>query len=998
MTNHLRTIRAFLLGFVHNHGDAIASLLTFAAALTAYFNTMAPSVATVFDDSLELQLVAFQPGIAHPTGYPLYTLLGKLFTFIPLGDVAYRVNLMSVMSGALACFLVYWVCRRLASRRLPALGASLLLAFSPALWSQATVAEVYTLNAVFVAGLLLLALYVRHYPSPRSLVFLATVSGLALTHHRTIVLLFPAMAVYLWLAIRDQVRLNVAAALRLAPAFAAPLLLYAYIPIRGMVMSSVDGTYVNSPAGFISWVLASGYGSFFADNPLARDTGTLTYVLTSLVEQFGYLGLALAVLGFAWTAIRDRRDAVLIGGALLSYVAFVLSYRVSDIQVFYLPVYVICAVMIGVGLSALWHWADRHVRSEPAPKGALRLVLPAVSKTVAVACLVASLALPADALRQNYASHDMRQDFTAYEYAQDILRQPLEEGATVIGLLGETTLLRYFQETTAARTDLKLSPADREEDRLGAIARGLASGSPVYLTRPLPGVESRYSLASFGPLVKVMPEAITESPSIRFPRVVDFSGQTMLLGYSINEPPSPEPLARPRTTSSRAALRQDEPGGVESGRRVGITLYWKSLRRLTEDYHISLRLLDDTGRVLAQQDGMPVQDAYPTSGWRPGEIIIDTHYLRVPLGTVPGDYALAIALYSASTPDGVKAYDGAKLESIVTVGELRVARPLSPISPDTLPAKSMLPSVQPSLPGWAGTESLASLGVPNVVQGNFDNQITLYAYGVSRLPLVPGEGADINLLWKAERDLDTSYVVFLQLVGPDGKIWASRDTVPASGAYPTSTWKRSELVRDIHAFLLPANMPNGEYRLEAGLYRSSDSARLTLLRWTQRSTDVLELGTVTVKGRDRVFTTPAPAWSQPVRFGSGIGLLGYDIARQDTAGVPPTFKLTLYFQALQSMDRSYTAFTHLLDSQNRIWAQQDNTPLKGKAATTTWLPGESITDEYLLAVKPGAPPGDYVFEVGFYDAVTNARLPLYSPSGASLGDRLILSEKVVLAP
>jgi hypothetical protein len=263
---------------------------------------------------------------------------------------------------------------------------------------------------------------------------------------------------------------------------------------------------------------------------------------------------------------------------------------------------------------------------------------------------------------------------------------------------------------------------------------------------------------------------------------------------------------------------------------------------------------------------------------------------------------------------------------------------------------------------------------------------------------VPGEGADIYLLWKAERDLDTSYVVFLQLVGPDGKIWASRDTVPASGAYPTSTWKRSELVRDIHAFLLPVNMPNGDYRLEAGLYHSSDSARLTLLRWTQRSTDVLELGTVTVKGRDRVFSKPTPAWSQPVRFGAGIGLLGYDIARQDNAGAPPTFKLTLYFQALQSMDRSYTAFTHLLDSQNRIWAQQDSPPLKGKAATTTWLPGEFIKDEYLLAVKPGAPPGEYVFEVGFYDAATTVRLPIFSDSGASLGDRLILSEKVQLAP
>lgn len=1003
MTNSLRALRAFLLGSIHRHGDAIASLLAFAAAFGAYFRTMAPSVATVFDDSLELQLVAYQPGIAHPTGYPLYTLLGKLFTFIPLGDVAYRVNLVSVMSGALACFLTYWVCRRLTSRRFPALGASLLLAFSPGFWSQSTLAEVYTLNAVFVTGLILCTLYVRHNPSQRSLTLLACLAGLSLTHHRTIVLLFPTIAIYLWLTIRGGIRPTALAALRLAAAFAAPLLLYAYIPIRGLAISSIDGTYVNSTAGFLNWVLAGSYGSFFTDNPLARDTGTVQYALALVIDQFGYLGLGFAGLGLVWTTIRDRRDAVLILGALLSYLAFVLSYRVADVEAFYLPIYVILAVAVSLGLSAVWHWADRRQRPDAvavdgAPTRRLGLVLPAVHGLAAVVCLAASVALPAEALRQNYASQDRRQDSTAYEYAQDILRQPLEEGATVIGLLGETTLLRYFQETTGARSDLRLAPADREEERLRAVATGLSTGSPVYLTRPLAGVELRYSLASFGPLVKVMPSAITEPPPIRFPRVVDFSGQVMLLGYSINEQPSPEPVTRLRATSSRAALRQAEPSGIESGRRLGVTLYWKSLRKLTEDYHISLRLLDSAGRVLAQQDGMPVQEAYPTAGWRPGEIIVDTHYLRVPLGTVPGDYSLAVALYSAAVPNGVKAYDGARLESIVTIGTVHVTRPLSPVPPDTLPARSPLASGQPSLPIWAASESLASLGVPNVLRGNFDNQITLYAYGVSREPLVPGEGVDIYLLWKAERDLDTSYVVFLQLVGPDGKIWASRDSIPASGTYPTTTWTRSELVRDIYTFLLPANMPNGEYRLEAGLYRSSDSVRLTLLRWTQRSTDVLELGTVAVKGRDRVLTRPAPGRLQPVRFGPGIGLLGYDVARQDTATGQLAYKLTLYFQALQNMDRSYTVFTHLLDSQSRIWAQEDGTPQKGAAATTTWLPGEFVRDEYVLTLKPGAPPGDYVFEIGFYDAATFVRLPLYGEAGALLGDRLILNDKITLAP
>src|SRR2546430_9415680 len=71
------------------------------AALALYLRTLAPSIAFLFDDSLEFQLVGYRLAIAHPTGYPLYTLLLKLFSFLPLGDVAYRANLLSAVCAAL---------------------------------------------------------------------------------------------------------------------------------------------------------------------------------------------------------------------------------------------------------------------------------------------------------------------------------------------------------------------------------------------------------------------------------------------------------------------------------------------------------------------------------------------------------------------------------------------------------------------------------------------------------------------------------------------------------------------------------------------------------------------------------------------------------------------------------------------------------------------------------------------------------------------------------
>jgi hypothetical protein len=145
------------------------ALPVFVVALCLYAQTLAPTVVTLFDDSPEFQLVTYQLGIAHPTGYPLYTVLGWLFTRLPVGDVAYRVNLMSAVFGALTVAMVYLIGLELTTPpprnpgealiedRRPGDGeyrpwtsvfagliGAVALAASPVFWSQATVAEVYT--------------------------------------------------------------------------------------------------------------------------------------------------------------------------------------------------------------------------------------------------------------------------------------------------------------------------------------------------------------------------------------------------------------------------------------------------------------------------------------------------------------------------------------------------------------------------------------------------------------------------------------------------------------------------------------------------------------------------------------------------------------------------------------------------------------------------------------------------------------------------------------
>lgn len=124
-----------------------------------YLTTLAPTVAG--NDAGRFQIAAPLLGTGHPTGYPTFILLGKLFTHLPFGDVAYRMNLMSAFFGAVAAALFFLVAREIGAQMLPAAGGAFIMAFSATLWSQANVAEVYTLHAAFLLGVLWLMLLWR---------------------------------------------------------------------------------------------------------------------------------------------------------------------------------------------------------------------------------------------------------------------------------------------------------------------------------------------------------------------------------------------------------------------------------------------------------------------------------------------------------------------------------------------------------------------------------------------------------------------------------------------------------------------------------------------------------------------------------------------------------------------------------------------------------------------------------------------------------------------
>ena len=158
---------------------------------------------------------------------------------------------------------------------------------------------------------------------------------------------------------------------------------------------------------------------------------------------------------------------------------------------------------------------------------------------------------------------------------------------------------------------------------------------------------------------------------------------------------------------------------------------------------------------------------------------------------------------------------------------------------------------------------------------------------------------------------------------------------------------------------------------------------------TSNGLPAISLGQLRVEAWERQFTIPAIQHPLEVNLGNQVELLGYNL---DRTSVKPgeSLHLTLYWRALTAMDASYTVFTHLLDGESRIWGQKDNVPKAGTYPTTLWVEREVIADQYEIVVKPDAPPGQYVIEVGMYLAQSGQRLPVLDESGQVQGDRVLL--------
>lgn len=443
----------------------VYAILAFAIPFALYMATLAPSV--TFFDSGEFITATASLGSAHSPGYPLFLMFAKPFTWLPLGNIAFRVNMATAFSSSLACLGVYFLTVKLLkeerlvkdeaflmfARKAAALAAACCFAFTPRVWLQSNHDKPYPLLA-FISAVILYMLFMwrDHYKNgderPAFIYACSFLASMAMAVHQTVVLLVPAWLVFM--LIIDWRIITRVRELILATIFALlGFSIHLYLPFRATQKPMLNWGDPSNLYNFLWHFLRRGYG----DEPHQRDLSLLWAQIKafSVPHEFTWIGAALLLFALfsLWKKQREVVAAYLIGG--LVFLLVIAGYFNTPLEMiflteeFFTPLYLISAVLVGAGLYFLLGFA---VSKSQLPDK--------FDSKIYAAVFVMFFSLPICLGAANYYENDQHDNYISFDYATNSLRS-LPQNA-VMYTWGDSGAfpLWYLQGVERMREDVDL--------------------------------------------------------------------------------------------------------------------------------------------------------------------------------------------------------------------------------------------------------------------------------------------------------------------------------------------------------------------------------------------------------------------------------------------------------------------------------------------------------------------------------------------------------------
>ncbi|MEK7263840.1 MAG: DUF2723 domain-containing protein [Bacteroidota bacterium] len=453
----------------------LLGLLLFLLSFGIYAITATRTVS--FIDAGELATVASTLGIAHPTGYPFFTLLSHFVTKLPLGiSTIFQLNLFAAFLCAAGIvfffnFLFFFTTEFVSSNQraianeqslmqfVPAFCGALLLAFSETYWSQAIAIEVYSLHTVFLSVLLLTftkaignkpaekeGLSENTSPNSGSIFFVfAFLLGLSFTNHLTTILLAPAF-LYLFFSVYGFSKESMQKIYMMIIPFVLGLSVYLYLPLRSSQHPLYDWGHPATFERFFWHVRGKQFSVwFFSSLDVAKEQ--LKYFFSQLPSEFAYSGIFFALVGII--SLRKHKRALIFSALLfLGCVLYSINYDIHDIDSYFLLAYVTVAIWSAFGIQFLLKKFE--VKSK---KNEVKQKKEAPNKKIIAIVIVVLLSL--SPLLFHYENVDASDNYLVEDYTRNVFSS-LDSSAIIISFQWDyfVSASYYFQSVENQRKDI----------------------------------------------------------------------------------------------------------------------------------------------------------------------------------------------------------------------------------------------------------------------------------------------------------------------------------------------------------------------------------------------------------------------------------------------------------------------------------------------------------------------------------------------------------------
>jgi len=886
----------------HASRSTWVDLLTFIVALGVYLATLQKDILPA--DSGEFQLVVTRLGVLHQPGYPLYTLVGKLFTLLPFGTPALRLNLLSAALAAGTLTLVGATVRRMMGAvgagqgGAAGLAAVLALGTATTFWAQATTANIRMPTAFFTAWCLyLLVAYRQSLIAPRStldtlpsaaLTWLALAFSLGLGHYFPLVLIGLFFGLYLVLVDPDLIRQPRRWGRPLL-VLALAQLVWLYLPIRAAIAPTPETIGLTSLSGFLWYALGQGFaGDMLAFAGPQHLPSRLALLPTLFQFQMNWVLLAAALMGALWMLWRDWRTGLMLVGAFMVHTFIAITYRAPQTVEYEMPAYVLLAVMIGYGVGQISNLKSQvsSLKSQISSlKSQINNPLSAIGHVLAAGVIVAGLA---NGLAHTPSFIALANDRSTREYVGPILRDA-PPGAVILADWHFATPMWYLQQIEAVRPDVEVRyvfPVAGQE--WSQVWRGLIqeniSRRPVVVTHYW-GLQYPTMPYTFEPfyqawLVRTAPRF--DAPPDLLPLSIEFDGKIQWVGYGLN-PTRPSP-----------------------GQTLEVMLAWRPIVQLDRDYSLTVHLTDAHGARRAQRDR-----GYPTRTFVPGQVCLDRFTLPLEPTLAPGRYTVQVGVYFILPEGGFRhlaTKQGEQMATIATFDLMLSTEPLLTLHPldvplvggptlvgvdydrsnpallrvylhwrgpgpagvighigdsavtlpelpqsatfvtghDLPPPSSLeLRLARPAAGAWGWPVDRVRLPAPRderyVMLGD---QMVLIGVDSPRREVRSGQPVDVTLRYLALKPLVTNDVASVRIEGLDSAWRVASDDHPAGNAFPTLKWIAGSVVDDWRQL----EVPTGQFGRVSGHLRVYDEVRQVVLPpLDARMGDDVPLGEWTIK-------------------------------------------------------------------------------------------------------------------------------------------------------